>query len=68
MAAWTKNEGVVFVLLMFLIAVARRRASRDGRQLLWSIAGATRSLIVAVGFKLVLAPSGSCRGTDASSS
>ena len=57
MAAWTKNEGVVFVLLMFLIAVIVAVRRRDGRQLLWSIAGATPILIVAVGFKLALAPS-----------
>jgi hypothetical protein len=56
MAAWTKNEGVVFVLLMFLIAVIVAVRRRDGRQLLWSIAGATPILIVAVGFKLALAP------------
>jgi hypothetical protein len=57
MAAWTKNEGVVFVLLMFLIAVIVAVRRRDGRQLLWSIAGATSILIVVVGFKLALAPS-----------
>jgi hypothetical protein len=57
MAAWTKNEGVVFVLLMFLIAVIVAVRRRDGRQLLWSIAGATPILIVAVGFKLAIAPS-----------
>ena len=57
MAAWTKNEGVIFVLLMFLIAVIVAVRRRDGRQLLWSIAGATPILIVAVGFKLALAPS-----------
>jgi len=57
MAAWTKNEGVVFVLLMFLIALIVAVRRRDGRQLLWSIAGATPILIVVVGFKLALAPS-----------
>ena len=57
MAAWTKNEGVVFVLLMFLIAVIVAVRRRDGRQLLWSIAGAAPILIAAVGFKLALAPS-----------
>ena len=57
MAAWTKNEGVIFVLLLFLIAVIVAVRRRDGRQLLWSIAGATPILIVAVGFKLALAPS-----------
>ena len=57
MAAWTKNEGVVFVLLMFLIAVIVAVRRRNGRQLLWSIAGATPILIGIVGFKLALAPS-----------
>jgi hypothetical protein len=57
MAAWTKNEGVVFVLLMFLIAVIVAVRRREGRQLLWSIAGATPILIGVVGFKLALAPS-----------
>ena len=57
MAAWTKNEGVVFLLLMFLIAVIVAARRRDGRQLLWSIAGATPILIALVGFKLALAPS-----------
>jgi len=57
MAAWTKNEGVVFVLLMLLIAVIVVVRRRDGRQFLWSIAGAAPILIVVVGFKLALAPS-----------
>jgi hypothetical protein len=66
MAAWTKNEGVVFVLLMFLVAVvvavrspakAGHYRHRDGRQLLWSIAGAVPILIAVVWFKLALAPS-----------
>jgi hypothetical protein len=57
MAAWTKNEGVVFVLLMFLVAVVVAVRRRDGRQLLWSIAGAAPVLIAVVWFKLVLAPS-----------
>jgi hypothetical protein len=57
MAAWTKNEGVVFVLLMFLVAVVVAVRRRDGRQLLWSIAGAAPVLIAVVWFKLALAPS-----------
>ncbi len=57
MAAWTKNEGVVFVLLMFLVAVVVAVRRRDGRQLLWSIAGAAPILIAVVWFKLALAPS-----------
>jgi hypothetical protein len=57
MAAWTKNEGVVFVLLVFLVAVVVAVRRRDGRQLLWSIAGAAPILIAVVWFKLALAPS-----------
>jgi hypothetical protein len=57
MAAWTKNEGVVFVLLMFLVAVVVAVRRRDGRQLLWSMAGAAPMLIAVVWFKLALAPS-----------
>ena len=57
MAAWTKNEGVVFVLLMFFVAVVVAVRRRDGRQLLWSIAGAAPMLIAVVWFKLSLAPS-----------
>jgi hypothetical protein len=57
MAAWTKNEGVVFVLLTFLVAVVVAVRRRDGRQLLWSIAGAAPVLIAVVWFKLALAPS-----------
>jgi hypothetical protein len=67
MAAWTKNEGIVFALLMLIVALAvavRRsgRAGRDGqrrdgwRQLLWSMAGAAPALIAVVWFKLTLAP------------
>ncbi len=56
MAAWTKNEGVVFALLMLLVAVVVAARRRDGRQFLWSIAGATPILIAVVWFKLTLAP------------
>ena len=65
MAAWTKNEGVVFVLLMLLVAVvAAVRSVRlqpdfvqgDRRQLLWSIAGAVPIFVAVVWFKLAMAP------------
>jgi hypothetical protein len=65
MAAWTKNEGVVFMLLMAIVAVAVAVRSvrlqpdvarRDRRQLLWAIAGAAPVLIAIAWFKLVLAP------------
>jgi hypothetical protein len=57
MAAWTKDEGLVFALLMllFVAAVAARRGAR--RQLLWWMAGGAPALITIVWFKLTLAPS-----------
>jgi hypothetical protein len=66
MAAWTKNEGLVFALLMLVLAAAA--AGRDlasagdrprrpaGRQLLWGIAGGAPVVIALVWFKLALAP------------
>ena len=67
MAAWTKNEGLVFALLMLLVAgaAAMRGAAgashglrrRAGRQLLWGIAGGAPIAIAIVWFKLALAPS-----------
>ena len=57
MAAWTKNEGLVFALLMLLVAVFIAVRRREGRQLLWSIAGASPVVIAIVWFKLTLAPS-----------
>jgi hypothetical protein len=56
MAAWTKNEGVVFVLLMAIVAIIVALRRNDGRQLLWSIAGAAPILIAIAWFKLALAP------------
>jgi hypothetical protein len=56
MAAWTKNEGLVFALLMLLVAVIVAIHRRDGRQCLWAIAGATPVVIAIVWFKLALAP------------
>jgi hypothetical protein len=62
MAAWTKNEGVVFVLLMLLVAVvaATRGPAKAGHyvrsKLLWSIAGAVPIFVAVVWFKLALAP------------
>jgi hypothetical protein len=56
MAAWTKNEGLVFALLMLLVALIIAVHRRDGRQLLWAIAGATPVVIAIVWFKLALAP------------
>jgi hypothetical protein len=57
MAAWTKNEGLVFALLMLVVAVLVAVRRRDGRPLLWWIAGASPVLIAIAWFKLTLAPS-----------
>jgi hypothetical protein len=56
MAAWTKNEGLVFALLMLLLAVAAAVRRRDGRLLLWGIAGGAPFAIAVLWFKLTLAP------------
>jgi hypothetical protein len=56
LAAWTKNEGLVFALLMLLVAMAVAVRRREGRQLLWGMAGAVPALIAIVWFKLTLAP------------
>ncbi len=59
MAAWTKNEGVVLVLLMLIVAVvAAVRSPANARHYArWSIAGALPIFIVVMWFKLALAPS-----------
>jgi hypothetical protein len=65
LAAWTKNEGLVFAVVMVLVAsaVALRRPSAgrmrrsEGAQLLWVIAGSAPVVIAIVWFKLWLAPS-----------
>ena len=56
MAAWTKNEGLVFALLMLFVAVIVAVRRRNGRQLMWSMAGAAPVVIAIVWFKLTLAP------------
>lgn len=63
MAAWTKNEGVIFVLLMLIVAVvAALRSPAEaghygrGRRLLWFLVGAAPILIAVAWFKLALAP------------
>jgi hypothetical protein len=56
MAAWTKNEGLLFaVLLLMWAAVAAVRHRATGR-LLWNIAGAAPVVIAIVWFKMTLAP------------
>jgi hypothetical protein len=57
MAAWTKNEGLIFAVLMLVVAVFIAVRHRDGRPLLWSIAGASPVLIAIAWFKLTVAPS-----------
>ncbi|MCU0581770.1 MAG: phospholipid carrier-dependent glycosyltransferase, partial [Syntrophales bacterium] len=61
LAAWTKNEGLLFLFIVLLArftwvvrTIGRRRALR---QTLWFVAGALPVLIVTVFFKLHLAPS-----------
>jgi hypothetical protein len=64
MAAWTKNEGLVFALLMLIaaFAVAVRDwlvaggERREWRHLVWGLAGAAPIFIAVVWFKLTLAP------------
>jgi hypothetical protein len=66
MAAWTKNEGLVFALSMLVLAAAAaiRGSARAGHrprrpaglQLLWGIAGGAPVVIAIVWFKLALAP------------
>jgi hypothetical protein len=64
MAAWTKNEGLVFALLMLIAAfVVGVRGSigaggerRQWRPLVWGIAGGAPVFLAVVWFKLVLAP------------
>ncbi len=59
-AAWTKNEGLVFLAIAGAVfLVLAWLASRGGGARLWLrfIAGALPAGLVAVGFKLLLAPS-----------
>jgi hypothetical protein len=66
MAAWTKNEGIVFALLMLIVTVAvavRRsvvaselRPGKPWRPLVWGIAGGAPVFLAIVWFKLALAP------------
>jgi hypothetical protein len=75
MAAWTKNEGLVFALLMLIAAVvvAVRASTRGGndapRRVLdvwWAIAGAAPVVIAIAWFKLAVAPeSGLVEGQSA---
>lgn len=56
MGAWTKNEGLVFALLMLTLVagVAWRRGA--GRRLLWWIAGGAPVVVTIVWFKWVSPP------------
>jgi hypothetical protein len=56
MAAWTKNEGIVFALLMLIVAIAVAIRRREARPLLWGLAGGAPIVIALVWFKLALAP------------
>lgn len=65
MAAWTKNEGLVFALLILMVGIANAiRPADDGRgygerwrPLSWAMAGAAPVLLIIAWFKLTLAPS-----------
>jgi hypothetical protein len=59
MAAWTKNEGLVFALLMLLFVAMATARRGTPRQLLWWMAGGAPVFITIVWFKLALAPSSS---------
>ncbi len=56
MAAWTKNEGMVFALLMLIVAIAVAIRRREARPLLWGLAGGAPIVIALVWFKVALAP------------
>lgn len=66
LAAWTKNEGQLFLLLFAggsLLWLRRQRPERSGRSLLALLLGALPALIALAWFKLVLAPSNDLVGT-----
>lgn len=60
LAAWTKNEGVVFILALFtahaLITLRRSNLACYRREVLTLLAGMTGMLLVIASFKLTLAP------------
>jgi hypothetical protein len=56
MAAWTKNEGLVFVLVMLLLVAVVTVRRGAGRWLWWWIAGGAPMLAALAWFKLALAP------------
>ena len=64
LAAWTKNEGLVFAVVMVLVAsvvalqrlFAGRLQQSERAQLLWVIAGSAPVVIAIAWFKLTLAP------------
>jgi hypothetical protein len=56
LAAWTKNEGVLFVATMALIATATAARRRDRRVVVRWLAGGAPVLATILWFKLTLAP------------
>ena len=62
MAAWTKNEGLVFVLVMLLLVAVVTVRRGAGRWLWWWIAGGAPMLAALAWFKLALAPPSSWFG------
>jgi len=55
-AAWTKNEGMVFLVAMALLASWATLRHGRGRQLLWCAVGAAPVLLTLLWFKLVVSP------------
>ena len=56
MAAWTKNEGLVFALLMLALVTADAVRHGRTRQVVWWIAGGAPALAAIAWFKLAYAP------------
>lgn len=63
-AAWTKNEGILFVLIVGLIGVGSDLKRRSWRQALAVVAGATVALLPVAYFKLSLSPANDLVASD----
>ncbi len=61
LAAWTKNEGLLFLLVApavrFAVVARARNAASAGKEIPWFLAGAVPVAIVLAIFKIALAPS-----------
>ena len=56
LVAWTKNEGLVFLAIIFLIAAWVALRTGGVQQLAWFLAGAAPALVAIAWLKLALAP------------